>query len=163
MSKDEKGIEFELVRANKSKQMIIEPEINPVVEQVEHPQTGLDGVPKIFCANKEIAKGLLIDMFAMVGTLKAIETNEVNVETLPIVLQNAQNILTSLSDVLIRDCGLTDVDLDDVMSVFTEANAEAMQQISRESPSQETITVVPTEEKKDESRTQSTSTGANIL
>ena len=60
----------------------------------------------------------------MIGTLNAIETGNVNTETLPLVLQNAQKILTNLSDVMIRDCGVTDADLEEVMNVFRDVNAE---------------------------------------
>ena len=119
-------------------------------------------IPKVFCADHETAKGLLVDLFAMIGTMNAIEIGNVNVETLPIVLQNAQKILTNLSDVMIRDCGITDADLEDVMNVFADVGREAYTQITAQSQQVEAkVTAEPPKEQKPEQR--KTSPGLNIL
>lgn len=94
-------------------------------------------IPVIFCADRTVAKGLLVDLFAMIGTLNAIEVGNVNTETLPLVLQNAQKILTNLSDVMIRDCGVTDEDLNSVMDVFKSVNEESAQKVTVEQPKKE--------------------------
>jgi hypothetical protein len=134
-----------------------EKQTEPVTTGFEH----IANIPTIFCAPRDLARGLLVDLFAMIGTLNAIETGNVNAETLPVVLQNAQKILTNLSDVMIRDCGVTEQDLEEVMNVFKEVNAEASQQVTaqRAKQSEQKPVVAPAvEPPKKESKT-----GTNIL
>ena len=131
--------------------------VQPVAQAASHAPAAksapefehISNIPKIFCADRNIAKGLLVDLFAMIGTLNAIETGNVDVDTLPLVLQNSQRILTNLSDVMIRDCGVTDSDLEDVMNIFAEVSKEAAQQVTTQSPHAKVIAV----EQKKEQRT----------
>jgi hypothetical protein len=109
-------------------------ELTPSNEQnFEQPKTvelpdPVKSVPKIFCADKEVAKGLLIDLYAMIGTLKGMEDGVISQDVLPLVLENSQKILTQLTEILIRDCNITDSEIDEVMKVFAEVNKQHEEQ-----------------------------------
>jgi len=81
-------------------------------------------VPKIFCADHDIAKALLVDLFALIGSLRGMEENKVDKKMIPQVLINSQKILSNFGDLLIRDCELTDDDLKDVMQVFENSGGQ---------------------------------------
>lgn len=80
----------------------------------------LASIPKIFCVDKEIGKKILIDLFAVMGALNAIRMGNVDPNTTKLVLNNATVILSNLGDILIRDCEITDAELEEVQKVFTE-------------------------------------------
>lgn len=82
-------------------------------------------IPTVFCANHELAKALLVDIFALIGTLRGIGEGQVDKQMIPKILSNSQSILAVLGDLLIRDCHLTDKDLEEVMRVFeVQASSE---------------------------------------
>jgi len=141
--------------------------VPPVVPTVAPPavQPGFEhiaNIPTIFCASREVAKGLLVDLFAMIGTLNAMETGKANFETLPMVLQNSQMILTNLSDVMIRDCHVTDDDLNDVLNVFKEVNAQEVQQVTTQ-PQQGEQKAVVEQMKEQKPEQKKAIPGGNIL
>jgi hypothetical protein len=78
----------------------------------------LNPVPTIFCADHNTAKALLVDIFALTGALRGISEGQVDPKTTSAVLTNGQRILSSLGDLLIRDCKLTETDINDVMRIF---------------------------------------------
>lgn len=82
------------------------------------PQNTPMQIPVIFCADHETAKGLLVDLFALTGSLRGIEVGEVDAAKTKILLSNGQQILSMLADIMIRDCKLTEADIQDVMKVF---------------------------------------------
>jgi peroxiredoxin family protein len=167
--KQEQKVEQKPVAAKAQPVKSPAPTVAPPVAKVVPPpaKPGFEhiaNIPVVFCASREIAKGLLVDMFALIGTLNAMETGNVNIETLPVVLQNAQRILTNMSDVMIRDCGVTDADLDDVMNVFKEVNAEVAKQVTQPvQPEKQEQKVTVESPKKEQKTTAAKPVPSNIL
>jgi len=87
------------------------------------PQDQIASIPRIFCADKVTAKALLTDIFALTGALHGIEEGQVDPKTIKVVLSNEQRMISTFGDILIRDCNLTETDINDVMKVF-ETNAQ---------------------------------------
>lgn len=95
------------------------------VQPIANPPDPLAGVPTIFCAEPKIAKSLLIDLFAVIGVLRGIQESKIDKKMIPTVLTNSQIILSNLSDIMIRDCGLTQADLDEITAIFQNAESQA--------------------------------------
>jgi len=92
------------------------------VSPIQAPHDSIASIPTIFCASKEVAKALLVDIFALAGALRGIEEGQVDPKTVKAVLSNEQRMISTFGDILIRDCNLTETDINDVMKVF-ETNA----------------------------------------
>jgi hypothetical protein len=83
-------------------------------------QDPLATIPRIFCADRDTAKQLLVDIFALTGALRGIEIGNVDPKTTKLVLSNGQKMISMLGDIMIRDCNLTETDINDVSKVFEQ-------------------------------------------
>lgn len=90
----------------------------------------LASIPKIFCCNKDIARGLFIDITAMVGSMNAIQMDLLkdDPKTKETVLKNMQTILSNLGDLIVRDCGLTEDDLNEITKMFQDIERKESEQ-----------------------------------
>ncbi len=80
--------------------------------QTRPQMTPFNDVPRIFCANREVAKKLFGDFLVIVGALKAIETGELKPgDMMNKVVKSTETMIENLSDILVRDSRLTETDL----------------------------------------------------
>lgn len=83
-------------------------------------------IPKIFCADRETAKKLLIDLFAIIGALRGVQEGKiVDKDVVHRILMNSQLVVSGLGDLMIRDCGVTDEDLGEIERIFQEEMKQA--------------------------------------
>ena len=111
--KPQEGMEFTLEKSNAP--------VQPIVNLPDP----FAGVPPIFCADKEIAKKLLVDIFAVIGILRGIDEGKIDKKMMSKVLVNSQIVLSNLGDIMIRDCGITDADLEEISAIFQNAEQNA--------------------------------------
>jgi hypothetical protein len=88
------------------------------------PQSPAAVLPPVFCASKELAKEILIEITALAGAMHGIELGELDPGTSKVVLSNGQRILLNLGEILVRDCNLTETDMNDVAKVFEMATPQ---------------------------------------
>ena len=61
----------------------------------------------------------------MIGILRGIDEGKIDKKMMSKVLVNSQIVLSNLGDIMIRDCGITDADLEEISAIFQNAEQNA--------------------------------------
>ncbi len=97
------------------------------------PVTPFNEIPRIFCANKEVAKKLFGDFLVIVGALKAIETGELKPgDMMNKVVKSTETMIENLSDILVRDSRLSESDLLTIAKALQLDAANAVREYRKE-------------------------------
>jgi len=109
---DSNDVEIILEKSVEKKPVGKNPVDKPGATIPRPPVAPFNDIPRIFCANKEVAKKLFGDFLVVVGALKAIETGELQPgDTMNKVIKSTGTVIENLSDILVRDARLSETDL----------------------------------------------------